>query len=69
MNLTHFKPYNKQELLSLVRLRRFETKLGARVEVVVDTEDIAAAIKNLSAKYVVLGIPEDMIKDRDANED
>lgn len=43
-----------------MRLRRFETKLGERVEVVLDSEDIAAAIKNLSAKYVVVGIPEDI---------
>ncbi|GAA4754879.1 arginase family protein [Flavisolibacter ginsenosidimutans] len=59
MNLTHFKRYNKNDVLSLTRLRRFETKIGERVEVLNDG-DIAQAVKNLSAQYVIVGIPEDI---------
>ena len=60
MNLTHFKCYNKQDLLSLVKLRRFETKLGERVQLLNDVSNIIDAIGRLSSKYVVFGIPEDI---------
>src|SRR5215213_7426893 len=60
MNLTHFRTYTKQDILSLVKLRRFETKMGERVQVLGDTADIVNSIKSLSTKYVVIGIPEDI---------
>ena len=60
MNLAHFKVYTKQDILSLTRLRRFETKLGEKVHVLSDAAEIAATIKNLSSNYVVFGIPEDI---------
>ncbi|MGN6162898.1 MAG: formimidoylglutamase [Flavisolibacter sp.] len=60
MNLAHFKIYTKQDILSLVKLRRFETKLGERVHVLTDANSIADSIKGLTAKYVVVGIPEDI---------
>ncbi len=59
MNLAHFKTYSKQDILSLTNLRRFETKLGERVHVAVDG-DITASIKNLPARYVLVGVPEDI---------
>lgn len=60
MNLVHFKIYTKQDILSLVKLRWFETKLGERVQVLADAGNVAKAVKNLKAKYVVVGIPEDI---------
>ncbi len=60
MNLAHFKSYTKQDILPLIKLRRFETKLGERVHVLSDGADIPTSIKNLPAKYVVMGIPEDI---------
>jgi len=60
MNLTHFKTYSKQDILSLVKLRRFETKLGERVHVLNDEQDIIQSLKVCPAKYVVVGIPEDI---------
>lgn len=60
MNLAHFKVYTKQDVLSLVKLRRFETKLGERVHVLADAGSIENSLKNLKAKYVVVGIPEDI---------
>lgn len=59
MNLTHFKRYTKNDVLSLTSIRRFETKLGEQVSVLHEG-DIAQAIKNLTAQYVVVGIPEDI---------
>lgn len=60
MNLTHFKTYTKQDVLSLVKLRRFETKLGERVHVLNEAIDVEEALKNCPAKYVLVGIPEDI---------
>lgn len=60
MQITHFKNYSKQDILSLVRLRRFETKLGERVHVLSDQNELAESLKSLSAKYVIIGIPEDI---------
>jgi len=59
MQIPHFKTYSKQDILSLVRLRRFETKLGERVHVLGDS-DLAAALRACPARYVVFGIPEDI---------
>jgi formiminoglutamase len=59
MNLTHFKRYSKRDLLSLTTIRRFETKMGEEVAVL-NEGDIVQAVKNLSAQYVIVGIPEDI---------
>src|SRR5215218_10406736 len=60
MNIQHFKIYTKQDILSLVKLRRFETKLGERVHLLADPNEVTVSIKGLSPKYVVVGIPEDI---------
>jgi formiminoglutamase len=60
MNTLHFKIYNKQDILSLTRIRRFETKVGERVGVLNDADEIVDSIKNLTSKFVVFGIPEDI---------
>lgn len=60
MNLTHFKAYSKQDVLSLTGLRRFETRLGERLHVLRDPKDIAASLAELPVTYVLVGIPEDI---------
>lgn len=60
MNLDHFKSYEKQDILSLTKLRRFETKLGERVQVLSDSIHIVESIQGNSAKYILFGIPEDI---------
>jgi formiminoglutamase len=60
VNLLHFKPYTKQDVLALTHLRKFETKLGERVEVLARATDVVEEIKNLDADYVVFGIAEDI---------
>ncbi len=59
MNLQHFKRYTKPDLLSLTRVRRFETKMGEDLSVL-HGDDIVQSVKNLPAQYVILGIPEDI---------
>jgi len=56
----YFKFYSKQDVLSLTKIRRFETKVGERVQVISDHENLEASIQKSSAKFVVLGIPEDI---------
>ncbi|HMU47518.1 MAG TPA: arginase family protein [Chitinophagaceae bacterium] len=57
---SHLKVYNKQDILSLTKLRRFETKLGERLQVVDDVDDVAKSLATSDAKYVLFGIPEDL---------
>lgn len=58
--MQHLKLYNKQEILSLTKIRRFETKVGERVQVVTDRQELAECIAGSGAAYVLFGIPEDL---------
>ena len=58
--LPHFKSYNKKDILSLTRLRKFETKLGERVCCGRDSSEVMETISQTKAEYVVIGIPEDI---------
>ena len=57
---SHFKFYTKKDVLSLTRLRKFETKLGERLQVLSNINDIESSLKNSKAKFVLFGIPEDI---------
>lgn len=59
-SMRHLKVYTRQDVLSLTKLRRFETKLGEHLLVINDAADIEKAIAASAAKYVLLGIPEDL---------
>jgi formiminoglutamase len=56
----HFTCYNKEDLLKLTRIRKFETKLGERVQSVANGTDIESALKSNAASFVIVGIPEDI---------
>jgi formiminoglutamase len=58
--MSHFKFYNKHDVLSLTRIRRFETKLGERLQVITDPSALEASLQHSSATFVLLGIPEDI---------
>ncbi len=58
--MQHLKIYRKQDVLSLTRVRRFETKLGERIQVLPDGATPDEAIKDANARFVLLGIPEDI---------
>lgn len=60
MPVPHFKYYNKQDVLYLTRLRRFETKLGERIQVLPSTEHLLEQLQLSNASYVLFGIPEDI---------
>lgn len=56
----YFKFYNKQDVLSITRIRRFETKVGERLQVISNTVNLDEALSNSTARYVIVGIPEDI---------
>lgn len=58
--LPHFKYYTKQDVLSQVKTRKFETKIGERIQVITSGNDLEKSLKSSSAKFVVLGVPEDI---------
>ncbi len=58
--MSHFKFYDKRDVLSLTRIRRFETKLGERLQVIADPNALEASLQQSSAAFVLLGIPEDI---------
>lgn len=58
--MKHFKFYNKQDILSLTVLRRYETKLGERLQCVASESAFESFLQSTKAKYIVVGIPEDI---------
>jgi len=57
--MKHFKFYSKEDILSLTRVRRFETKIGERLQFLKQGEEWPEVLQQSDAKYVLLGIPED----------
>lgn len=59
MNLLHFKQYTKDDLLANTKVRRFETKLGERIQVLHEVLSAEAILKT-DASYIIVGIPENI---------
>ncbi|MFM6925156.1 MAG: arginase family protein, partial [Ferruginibacter sp.] len=57
--MKHFKFYSKEDILSLTKVRRFETRMGERVKFLKPGSEWPEVLKESDAKYVILGIPED----------
>ncbi len=58
--MKHFKTYDKQDVLSLTRLRKFEARLGESIQVIADKAHWEESLAQSTARYVMLGIPEDI---------
>ena len=58
--MKHFTFYSKEDILSLTKVRRFETRLGERLQYVKRDTDWPDVLQQSTAKYVLLGIPEDI---------
>lgn len=58
--MKHFKFYSKEDILSLTKIRRFETRLGERIKYLKEDTDWPECLQQSSARYVLLGIPEDI---------
>ncbi len=57
--MKHFKFYSKEDILSMTKVRRFETKMGERVKYLKPNSEWPEVLKGSGAKYVIMGIPED----------
>ena len=58
--MKHFKFYSKEDILFLTKVRRFETRLGERIQHVKSEGEWPDVLQQSAAKYVVIGIPEDI---------
>ena len=58
--MKHFKFYTKEDILSLTKVRRYETKIGERLKNIQSETDWAQQLQQSPAKFVLLGIPEDI---------
>lgn len=58
--MNHFKFFSKKDILSLTKVRRYETKIGERIQHLRHHADWPEALVESPAKYVMLGIPEDI---------
>jgi len=58
--MKHFKNYNKQDILTLTRVRKFETKLGERIKCMAGNASLEDTLKLTECRYVLFGIPEDI---------
>ncbi|MEO5983869.1 MAG: arginase family protein [Ferruginibacter sp.] len=58
--MKHFKFYSKADILSVTAIRRFETRIGERVLYIDENYGWPEALQNSPAKYVLIGIPEDI---------
>ncbi|MGN6419396.1 MAG: formimidoylglutamase [Pseudobacter sp.] len=58
--MKNFQFYDKEEILKLTKIRRFETKLGECVQVLRDDTTWERALEENKAKYVLFGIPENI---------
>ncbi len=58
--MKHFKFYSKKDILSLTKVRRYETRLGERIQHLKEGADWPEGLQQSNAKYVLLGIPEDI---------
>jgi formiminoglutamase len=58
--MNHLKIYNKQDILAITKIRRFETKLGERIQLVQHANKLEETLATTKAKYVIVGVPEDI---------
>ena len=58
--MKHFRIYSRKNVLKLTNLRKFETKLGERIQVIADKNELQKEISASASKYILFGIPEDI---------
>jgi formiminoglutamase len=52
--------YSRNDIQGRLRMRPDETKLGEKVQVAHDSDNFSESLKRSSARYVLLGLPEDI---------
>ncbi|HVG41664.1 MAG TPA: formimidoylglutamase [Chitinophagaceae bacterium] len=57
--MKHLKVYTKSDIVSLTKLRRFETKLGEQIQYLAG-DNLAGSLSTSNASFVLVGIPENI---------
>ncbi|MBK7855558.1 MAG: hypothetical protein IPJ79_12230 [Bacteroidetes bacterium] len=59
---SHLEIYSQKEISNHTRIRRHENKMGERVQVLhqLKNDSLLEALEKSSAKFVVIGLPEDI---------
>lgn len=58
--MKHFKFYSKEDILSHTHVRKFETKIGERINCKQGDISLEEMLKQTTSKYILFGIPEDV---------
>lgn len=58
--MKHFIFYSKEDVLSRTRLRKFETRVGERIQCIKQKDAWIDEIQKSTAKYILFGVPEDI---------
>ena len=58
--MKHFRFYSKSDILSLTRVRKFETRAGERILSLPNGADWPEGLQRSAARFVLIGIPEDI---------
>jgi len=58
--MQHFKIFTKENVLSFTRLRKFETKLGEKIQIADTTKSLDTFLAETSCCFILFGIPEDI---------
>ncbi len=59
--LSHqLKIYSKENVLAYTEVRKFETKIGEIIQTLSNTENAEEALRQSTAKFVIVGVPEDI---------
>lgn len=58
--MKHFKFYNKKDILSITRVRRFESRIGERIGFLNPDSEWPESLAESPARFILLGIPEDI---------
>ena len=56
--MKHLKVYGKQDILANTTIRRFETKIGERIQVIKDSKQLEESLQSSNARYVIVGVLE-----------
>jgi formiminoglutamase len=58
--MKHFRFFSRQDIQSITKRRRYETKLGEKFRLIEPLQNWKEALESSTAKYVLAGIPEDI---------
>lgn len=56
--MKHLNFFSKKNVLELTKVRRFETKIGERVQILKDPKQLEESLQQSNARYIIIGVIE-----------